>query len=420
MNNLGAIASYAASRITFSDSNQRMLLVLLDYIANQRFSLGASILGAKNMYPSPPYILLGDPLLRVVPPERSSNMQITALSRGEVKESAVTTDRNVLYARDTASIVGYFSGSQLSGEAQLSVLDSKSRYTLTCPTGSVTVSHKGSQLFRGNADVSSSSFTSGFVVPDDVTSGNTGLAVSYFWDEVNKKDYTSYFHPLVLSDQAQPGHGDDSTGPNIQMYLGTYDFRAGDTVSTSPTLYAKLSDPHGINITGASGHNILLVIDNSLQPIPVTSYFSYDKGSFNNGTLEYQLSGLSEGLHTLQLIAFDNFNNPSVTTTTFIAKQSSALSIERLLIYPNPLSKDGFITFILSADAEVSIGLYTIRGNRFREIKTSGRQGFNSIPISAKDGSGASLANNTYFVKVKAQSATGKSVEQTEKMVIFK
>ncbi|MDD2229376.1 MAG: type IX secretion system sortase PorU [Candidatus Cloacimonetes bacterium] len=409
MNNVGAIASYGASRISYPFINQPMVLWLLRYLANDRNSLGVSIIGAKLRSPNTTnnssYVLLGDPVLKVVPPERDTTMQVTT-----------QTSRGILHSRDTALVEGSFSGSQLDGDTELRVYNSKSSYKL----GNVTVSHRGTQLFRGSSAVASSAYQAGFVVPDDVQSGNTGLVVSYFWDEVNKKDYSNSRKGIQLSDQPIAGNNDDNDGPTIKIYLDSYDYRPGDTVNTSPILYVKISDPHGVNITGANGHSILLVLDNSLQPIPITQYFNYDKGSYDSGVIIYQMENLSVGSHTLQVIAFDNFNNPSVTTTTFVAKQSTALSIERLLIYPNPISKNGFITFILSADAELNIGIYTIRGKRIRSIKVPGKIGFNSIAFNGRDEAGAQLANNTYFVKVKAKSATGKTVEQTEKLVIFK
>ncbi|MDD4310446.1 MAG: FlgD immunoglobulin-like domain containing protein, partial [Candidatus Cloacimonetes bacterium] len=114
------------------------------------------------------------------------------------------------------------------------------------------------------------------------------------------------------------------------------------------------------------------------------------------------------------------FNLPAVASVSFEAKKGTELIIERLLIYPNPISKDGYVSFILSSNAEVNIGIYTIRGNRIKNIKTSGRQGFNSIRWDGLDDRGNNLANNTYFVKVTAKNTDGKSVELTEKMVVYK
>jgi len=409
MNDLGAIASYSATRLSYPDNNHPMVLLLLNSLVNNRNPLGYSVMDAKIHYTESNtndavYVLLGDPLLRVNPPVRDSSLTVSG-----------TTLEYTLHARETASIAGTFRQQGLSGITEVRAYDTKKSYSLGPQT---TVSHRGNQIYRGSTDVLGSAFTSGFIVPDDIHSGASGLVVSYLWDSAAKKDYTSYRYPLKLTDEALTVDNPDA--PQIQIYLGSYDFRPGDTVGTTTTLLAKLSDTNGINITGASGHSILLVIDNSLQPISVTDYFSYEKGSCTSGSLSYPLSNLKEGNHTIQLIAFDNFNLPSVATTNFIARKSSELALDRLLIYPNPVSNEGYITFMMSEDAEVNISFYTLNGKKIRTLKTTGRQGFNKIFWDGRDERGSRLANNTYFVKVKATSVSGTSSELTEKLVIYK
>ncbi|MDD4310343.1 MAG: C25 family cysteine peptidase [Candidatus Cloacimonetes bacterium] len=310
LNDRGAIASYAATRISYPDNNQPMLKFLIQSLANGRNPLGYAVMDAKIRYTGnnindATYILMGDPVLRVVTPVRDSTMQVTG--QGSF---------GVFSARETVQIEGSFLAPQMSGETQIKAFGSKSSYSLGPLT---TVSHRGRQLYLGSADVEGSAYDSGFVVPDDVSSGNTGLVVSYFWDEAAKKDYTNYLAPVRFSDTALSVDNPDA--PDIKIFLGSYDFRSGDTVSTSTSLYARISDSNGINITGAPGHNILLVIDNSLQPISITPYFSYDKGSYTSGSLVYPLPNLSEGSHTVKVIAFDNFNLPAVASVSFEAKR---------------------------------------------------------------------------------------------------
>lgn len=409
MNNLGAIASYAATRKSYAENNRPMMKYLMESLADNRNPLGYSIMDAKIRYTGSNsndavYVLLGDPLIRVIPPERDSTMQVNLLE-----------DNVVLHSRETAIINGSFSTPGLSGEAEVRIFDPIRKYSLGPNTN---VSKKGNQLFRGRSEVTASQYNSAFIVPDDIISGNKGLCVSYIWDEATKKDYTNYYFPLGFSDQAVDVDNPDT--PQINIYLGHKDFRPGDTVGTNTTLYADFYDSNGINITGSSGHNILLVIDNSLQPLAITDYFNYDRNSCTNGNITYPLSNLSEGIHTIQVIAFDNFNMPAVATTHFVAKKQTELDIEQLLIYPNPLSKDAYITFILTSDAQVNIGIYTLRGKRIHNLKVYGKQGFNKIYFSGKDDQGDTLSNNTYFLKVQATSADGKKVEKTEKMVIYK
>ena len=406
--NTASIASWAATRISYPNQNDDLMKMLLQRMINLRNPVGNAILSTKLAYTSDPfnesvYVLLGDPLLKIVPPERDSSMTV----------APVEAQKSTIRSREQVEVDGSFSKEELQGEAELMIFDTDREYRLD----SVSVSQRGGKIFRGTVSVQNADFEGGFIVPDDVTNGDTGLAVAYIWDAADKKAYTSYKSPLTLSDEAVETV--NSAPPAIELYLGSLDFREGDTVGDSPTLIAKLSDDNGINITGSSGHNILLVIDNSLQPIVITEYFSYNTDSWTSGTLIYQLPELSEGSHTLQLIAFDGFNLPSVKSTVFMVKKSGELSLERFLIYPNPMQKETSLTFILSEDSELNIGIYSITGKRLRQIKTSGRQGFNAIPWNGKDESGKRVANNTYFVKVKATNASGKSTEKTERLVIY-
>jgi len=268
--------------------------------------------------------------------------------------------------------------------------------------------------------VQSSSFDAAFLIPDDVTVGQDGVVVSYIWDTLSQKDYTSYYFPLKLSNEVLPGSPGNESPPKINLFLGSYDFRPGDTVSTSPILYARISDENGINLTGSAGHNILLVINNSLQPIPVTDYFGYDKDSYTTGSLIYQLPELQEGANTIQLIAFDNFNLPEVATTHFIAKKSGSISLENLLIYPNPMQSSSHVTFIISDTAEYTLDIFSMSGRRIRRMEGQAHQGFNKILFDGKDQFGDLLANNTYFIRIRAKTPDGKSIEKRERLVIYK
>lgn len=411
LDNRGAIASVGATRKSFPDPNHGLMIHFLANIVNYRNPVGYSLANAKLRYTQSTindemYILFGDPNLRITPPERDSTM--TIITGNET--------RNTLHSRELARLQGSFSAMGLSGEAQLMAYDPLRQYSI----GHIAVSQAGTKIFDGGVSVSNSEFDGGFYVPDDIISGNTGLITAYHWDAANKKDYLSYYHPLALSDEVLPDAPANDGPPTISLYLGSYDFREGDTVSTSPTLYAKISDGNGINVTGSAGHNILLVIDNSLQPIPITEYFSYDRDSYTSGTIVYPLQNLSEGLHTVQVIAFDNFNLPAVQSTSFIARKSAAISLENLLVYPNPIKKDGYITFIISESAEITLDVYTMSGRRIRRIQTQVQPGFQTIPFDGRDDMGAKLANNTYFIRVRAKNAEGKTVEKRERMVIYK
>ncbi len=413
MNDLGAIASYSATRLSSATQNAPMMEYVLENITKNRYPVGKSIMLAKIRHTGvgadendATYVLFGDPHLNIVPPIRNEQMNVTSQSDA--------AGQDALRPRDLVTIQGSFSGSQANGIAQVKVFNTETEYDLDWQTH---VSHRGAQLFSGQASVDGGSYQSSFIVPDDATQGNTGLIVSYFWDPLEKQDYTNFRHPVAYSSNAvsveNPGP------PKIDLLLGSLDFRPGDTVPQNTTLYAKIEDENGINLTGQFGHGILLVLDNALQAIAVTDYFSYNLDSHTAGQLVYPLTDLSEGPHTLQLIAFDNFNLPAVASVDFTVKKTGDLTIERFLIYPNPMENDTNFTFLLSQDSELDIDIFTITGKKAHSIKTFGKQGFNSVHWDGKDGSGHRLANNTYFVKIRAKTQDLKA-EALERLVIFK
>lgn len=406
LNNRGAIASYSATRLSNPYQNAPMMNFLLDALANKRNPLGYSVLRAKVLNTANPtndefYVLLGDPLLMALPPARDSLMTLAG------------ADGSPLRARQLANVSGAFSPSSYTGKGEFRVYNTENAFDLDWETH---VSHRGASLFRGEMTVEAGQYEAGFIVPDDVTTGESGLIVSYLWDPQERKDYVNYYSSLPLSDEAVTAENPDA--PSIQLFLGSLDFRPGDTVSANPTLYARISDSNGINITGSSGHSILLVLDNSLQPLAVTGSFSYDLDSHTQGWLTYPLSGLAEGHHTVQLIAFDNFNLPAVASIDFQVKDSGDLLIDRFLIYPNPMQKQTSFTFMLSLDCEIKLSIFTVTGKKVHTMQATGSKGFNALNWDGRDAQGDRLANNTYFVKISA-SLNGKSASRTERLVIY-
>jgi len=410
LDNLGAIASLAGTRETYPYQNSPLMISTLNYAVNQRQPVGYSILAAKIGYTisnanDEKYVLLGDPLLHIVPPQRTDVMEL------KVNGETLTE----LQSRQVATLTGAFPAGINSGVAEINVFDSDRVYNLGPGTN---IANRGPNIFKGSATINNSAYNASFIVPDDVVSGNSGSIVNYFWDAVDKKDYVNYAFPIAISDRAVSMENPDA--PKIELYIGNLDFRAGDTVSPTANLIAKISDSNGINITGSAGHGILMILDNASQPLAITNHFAYNLDSYTEGTLLYPFSGLSEGYHTLQLIAFDNLNRPAVANTQFYVKKGAELSIDKLLIYPNPVKKDAEFTFMLSQEANLEIGIYTISGRRIRNWKTQGREGFNRIPWNGRDGDGSRLANNTYFLKIKAKTTDGKSIEKIERIVVYK
>ncbi len=422
----GSIASLAATASCNPTSNTTLIKHFLVKAINGRENIGRSLFYAKHQMTSNYtgnsrlYNILGDPILLVTQPEILGSINISG-------------DPDSLRSRELAQINGNFGEPSFINEiGEFRAYESEydlfytNTLVISTPTGpdtlvySVDYTINGNSFFNGEIEITNSIYEAQFIVPDDVHAGDKGRLISYVFEDSQNKDYLNYFYPLKLS-----GIRIDTLNtisPQVTLWLDSRKFKDGDYVSTDPLLIAEIEDENGINILGSSGHKILLILDNSFEPIDVTLGFVYNVGSCTKGELSWQLYNLEEGSHTLQLIVFDNFNNPTVAETTFKARSSGKVAIEQMLPYPNPMKKDGYFTFVITEDSDITISIYTITGRKIRTLKKpSCEAGYNQIYWNGRDGDGDEIANNTYFYKIKArQLSNSKVTDKIGKVIILK
>ncbi len=419
----GAIASIAAISSCSGNSNTALIKYFLESLLNESpvNTIGYSLLDAKinldSIYGnSKQYHILGDPMLYVNTPR---------------KIGSIVSPPDSIQARETVTINGNFgTGNSFNSTGDIRIFepDYELLYSNTNFFESagdtiyftLNYTREGNSLFTGSVDVVDGNYSSTFIVPDDVHSGENGQTVNYLFDEINKQDFLSAYYPITFSDIPLDI---TSTGPpEVTLYLESNSFLPGDHVSTNPVLIADIEDENGINIVGSAGHKILALLDDSTELIDVTTGFIYDSGSYTKGELTWQLDEISEGYHSITLVVSDNLNNPTVAETNFIAAKSGKVSITKMLPYPNPMEIDGHFTFVITEDADITITIYTITGRKIRTIfKSACLAGYNQIYWDGKDGDGDEIANNTYFYKIKAKQQTSKKVaEEIGKVVILK
>ena len=410
----GSIASIASTRVCGGSPNTTLLKYFLVQILNNRNNVGKALVSAKinsgaTLTNSRKFNLMGDPLLYVIPPQPTEIVS-------ELPDS--------LRAKETITVHGDFENSSLSGTGEFRVFGSKYEvfYSHTLGTQTYSVYYKKNRraFYNGRTEINEGEYITSFIIPMDIDNGEEGKIICYSALPEENLDFTNYYYPLKLSDDAIDAVSSDS--PSIQIWLDSKRFISGDYVSTTPQLIAAISDSNGINISGSAGHKILMILDNANEPVDVTDYFVYEIDSYTTGELRYRLDNISEGNHKLELMVFDNFNVPAIASTEFIAKKSGEVAIEKVLPFPNPMEKDGYFTFIITEDADVTISVYTISGKKIRTIKVPNcSAGYNQVYWDGKDGDGDTLANNTYFYKIKAsQKAGNKFTEKIGKVIIFK
>jgi peptidase C25-like protein len=412
--NGGSIASLAASRECSGTANTSILRELLRKLVNERYRLGDAVYFAKTttIYTSTgkKYNLLGDPVMNILPPLDTGTFSNVPDSIRARELVVVNADLDLQ--------------DQVSTEGTIRVFDSEYDVfytnTLNDHTYEVTYSRNGSVYFKGGTDILNDSFSSSYIVPDDIRFGESGKIINYVYDEVSGSDYIIYETGIMHSSNAVDSISTDS--PAVSLWLDSRSFLAGDYVSSSPVLIAEIEDSNGINILGSAGHKILVLLDDEYDPIDVTDQFNYYAGSHTRGELQYGLDNLEEGNHYLRLIVFDNFNNPTVAETEFKVRSSGSLSIEQMLVYPNPVKKDAHFTFLITEDSDIAISVYTITGRKIKTLKQDQCDaGYNQIYWNGKDEDGDRIANNTYFYKIKAkQLGNGEVTEKIGKLIILK
>ncbi len=415
LDNGGSIASIAATRGCSGGQNTTLIKKYLETSIDDRENIGRSLFYAKlnsgaSITNSKLYNILGDPIILVTQPEIIGSIS-------GIPDS--------LRAREIASINGCFGTSNFINEiGEIRAFESEYDifYTNFHDTliFSVDYTKNGNPFYYGGMEVSVGSYSAEFIVPDDIHAGDKGRIINYVFDYSQNTDFLNYYYPMKLS---QIPIDATSTGPpQVQIWLDSKKFVEGDYVSTDPLLMADIEDENGINILGSAGHKILLLLDDTMEPVDVTKGFVYNISSYTKGELTWQLTDLSEGRHTLQLIVFDNFNTPTVAQTSFISKRSGEVAIEQMLPYPNPMEKDGYFTFVITEDSDIIVMIYTITGKKIRTLKEPNcSAGYNQVYWDGKDGDGDKIANNTYFYKVKAkQLSNGKATEKIGKVIILK
>jgi len=200
----------------------------------------------------------------------------------------------------------------------------------------------------------------------------------------------------------------------------------GGNVGVSPLVIAKLSDNSGINITSeGNGHDISLTIDGG-QPISLNSFYQCDADNYRNGTVQYQLSGLSEGRHTAKLKVYDSYNNMSQAELSFVVVKDDGLKITRLLNYPNPFTDHTDFYFQQNSMPDVfeyEITVFSISGKQVKTITgTLSYSGNLSQPISwdGLDDFGSKIARGTYIYRLRIRDMQGRKATAYEKLLYLK
>ncbi len=414
--NKGAISVIAAVRPVYSDPNAEFnnalwnnFMFIKDTL-NLPIRTGRAIFNVKNQLGvsdnTAKFCLIGDPALRVSLPEYFTRID----SINNIGQNDTAVIRALQKVRISGSILRPDSSfwNNYNGEITIKILDVDKQillYDFGYPFHFVL---DGGTIFKGKANIVNGRWIMEFIVPRDISynTGN-GKLLAYFKNtNTQGSGYTNRFILNGIDTNAVK----DTVGPDISVFLGDRNFRSGDIVNQNTKIISDFHDDVGMNLTGTIGHRIEAIInDNEDTKIDLTPYYNATNG-YQYGSLEYPLSGLTDGKYNLKIKAWDTYNNFSIKSVDFIVRNNSALVVQNVYNYPNPMKDNTIFMFNHNSDVplNVTIRIYTVTGRLIKElVQNNIPDKFVSINWDGKDNDGDYIANGTYLYKVIIKSTDG-------------
>jgi len=424
----GAIAVISATRLVFSQANVDLNKAVLDYmLGTTNLSIGQALFAGlvARQYESPPiphpiendrkHILFGDPLLHLSRPRFIADIATPGASDSLVALTPTQVTGQVEDSSGTPFEPG--------GRILLSVFDAPSKRPYrTSPSTTKLYEQTGRTIFKGAFASTGSDFDLRFMVPKDVSYGEPNARVVVY-AEGDTSDAIGIRSTLRVARVGESTN--DVTGPTWELTINDEPPVGRRDVGPTDIWKVRLEDPLGINMAGG-GHGITATVDgDEFTRRDLTERFAYDFGSLSTGTLSFTLPDLVPGDHEVQLMAWDNANNPSALAVPVTAVGETDYAVKNLLIYPNPFDPSGsaaHLTYDLTfAPKRVELSIFTVSGKRIRALPDPGAApGFNySATWDGRDDVGDPVATGIYIVAVEAE-ASGRTVREFAKIVLVR
>ena len=447
--NSAAVAFYSSSRPVYSTQNSFLNNYFMEYVlktdeSGRRFTLGDAAMHTKVSlvtvtdngstdlsYNKLKYALMGDPALTLTMPEY--DVVLDSINGQPVNDPSKIRQ---LKAGSIANVKGHIERdglafSDFKGKVNVTLMDSKD--TVQCfnnPNDDVTpfsYSEYTKILYEGNDSVRNGAFSMQIPVPLDIKYTNLNGKMSlYAVSEDNKYEANGVSYDFIVGGTDLSGSLDNN-GPDIQVFLNSWEFKDGGNVNTTPQFIALLNDSDGINATGnGAGHNMEVIIDNKENlTYNVNNYYVNDFGSYTSGTLSFPIPELEEGDHQLLFRAWDMKNNSSTASLNFRVVENLKPSILKVSLSKNPAST--YTDFIIDYDrpeteTQVSVYVYDNMGHlwyKTYETATSST-GQYIINWDLRSNNGVNLPDGLYLYQVGVSCKGSKKSTQTEKLIIHR
>lgn len=441
--NGGALAFYGTARTVYITQNQYInseyVKALFQKTDGKYNTIGEAQRLAKNSVIETGYdktinklhyALLGDPAIRLNIPD--NNIIIDSINGVCLAEA---TELPQIKAGAKVNVKGHVESSDgsndetFTGMVSIDVKDSKEKRVgkMNNPeTGyAYTFFDYTKTIFNGNDSIRAGKFDVTFAVTKDINySGENGRINAFGVCSTDRRTASGFSEKFTVG--GTEDSADDSNGPSIYCYLNSPGFSNGGNVNSTPYFVAELSDKDGLNTSGSGiGHDLTLVIDDDpLLTFTLNDNFSYDFGSYTEGTTWYNIPELENGAHKLKFTAWDILNNPSTTTLKFNVVKGLTPNISDVYCSNNPAKTN--TTFIVSHDrsgsnVNVVIEVFDISGRLLWEHAENSQAESATFTYDwdlTTDGGGR-LQSGVYLYRVRLTSEGKNEATKAKKLIVL-
>jgi hypothetical protein len=432
----GGIALMTTTRVVYSAPNYTLNRNIYKYaftrdINGETLGLGDIIKLAKINSGSGQnkrnFTLLGDPAVKLSYP--ASGKVIT----DNINNKPVNQVTDSLKALSMVTITGHVednNGNRMTdfnGVVYPLIYDKASKIkTLANDGGPVTEFNlRNNTLFSGKTLASNGKFSFTFIVPKDIDYTFGKGKIDYYAYEADK-DLAGEFSKIIVGGFSRSPIL-DTTGPVIKLYLNDTLFRNGGMSDNNPVLLSIIEDSGGINTTGSGiGHDLQAFIDNEkTSSLNLNNYFETDYDNYRKGSIRYPLGEISSGSHSVTLKAWDNFNNSSQSTVSFVVRSDKGFMLNNLINYPNPFINNTSITAEHNRPDRmltIRIRIYNMGGKLIKFIETTVVASGYKLPPVIWDGNtegGSRVGRGIYPYSVTVSTEQGESAKASGRMLIL-
>jgi hypothetical protein len=349
----GGIALFTTTRLAYAQSNftvnQRVLDAAFNLTDGEHPYLGDIIKHSKppGQLTTRNFILVGDPALKMA--YSTYNVRtVKILNKSTQMASDTLQALDLIYAEGEIIDEAGNKITNFNGKVYITLYDKPTRYnTIGNDTYSypITFLCQDKKIWTGEATVTAGSFVFTFMMPKDIAYEYGSGKISYY-SFSNDADAMGYNNEIIIGG-INTNAVSDNEGPQIDLFLNDLTFVSGDQTHENPIMLAFINDLSGINLSaGGIGHEILATLDNDYSNvIYLSEYYVQDIDSYQSGKIYYPFYNLPDGLHTLTLKAWDNYNNPAEKTIEFLINQNAVLALNQVKNSPNPFKDQTTFSF---------------------------------------------------------------------------